>query len=845
MSKETLIAWLRPQQSKLEGILLEAASEYYKKYSGGNTFNYDARKTGEEMWLLGRGGDLCYDRPTIGFNYSLWYHPKRINTFLRYFTDLIYESRNEKNIEIFDLGAGTGAVLWSVGLVVSGLKENGITCPSIRVINVDTSPFMIIYNYNYLWNKFKAAYPHSESICKNGDYRLNSWSNLEESSCTNIWLCASYLFDHSENINSISTEFKDIIQRYKPNKVLLLSSLQKKPFVDGVADSIEKLNYKSVSASLSDQIFNGPLQALESFRNNISIRHELGLSGTPKWNIDSLYGRVLANKAKLMSLDFNSLNLFIQPERDRTQIRMTPQQIDAAKISSRPSLIVGPAGSGKSVVLTQKIRNLINSSRHGDEYNPHLKILVTTFNKGLVKYLGDWIEQLLDKDKFIRIHDNNGGINSAHSYFKFTNSKSFNIRVMHFDLLPTRLGGVRAYGMTIGDGNIERFHRNKMKIAIDNYAKENSINIDNYQNILNPDFLLDEYHRIIYGYECSNEAEYQNIERKGRGQSPKLKHNSKRRRIIWGAIRNYMQSLRKENIESFIVRRHRFIKKLRSEGFTDKFTHIFVDEFQDCTSSDYEIFYQLLENPNNLTLAGDIAQSINLGTALHIPRSDDQRNFDRKRLEGSFRLPFRVSECIKPLSSLLNKKFGERDGLKSDIINPYKGAPPGSRPIYVYSKSTPEASHKIANIFNSYQKALKLDKVTIFERDEELRSALIEMKIPVETEIILRSKGLEKTCVAWSTRIAVESVNEKEEFVYTILTRTVSLLIVLVFPETLQEYGRILRTLVPERLLYWDAESEKNFKELIHENQVSEEKVDIEDTSEILTPDENDKLELY
>ena len=57
-------------------------------------------------------------------------------------------------------------------------------------------------------------------------------------------------------------------------------------------------------------------------------------------------------------------------------------------------------------------------------------------------------------------------------------------------------------------------------------------------------------------------------------------------------------------------------------------------------------------NINKFTLAGDIAQSINLGTALHIPRADDATmgNFTKKKLEGSFRLPFRVSECIKPLS---------------------------------------------------------------------------------------------------------------------------------------------------------------------------------------------------
>ncbi len=66
MSKELLVNWLKQQQPKLETILLTSAEEYYNSYSNKRTFAFDAKKTGEEMWLLSRGGDLCYDRPTIG-----------------------------------------------------------------------------------------------------------------------------------------------------------------------------------------------------------------------------------------------------------------------------------------------------------------------------------------------------------------------------------------------------------------------------------------------------------------------------------------------------------------------------------------------------------------------------------------------------------------------------------------------------------------------------------------------------------------------------------------------------------------------------------------------------------
>jgi DNA repair photolyase len=807
--------------------------EKYKQVESILMKHIDAKKTGEEMWLLSRGGDLCYDRPTIGFNYSLWYHPKRINTFLRYFTDLIYDARNERSIEIFDLGAGTGAVLWAVGLIVSGLKALKMPCPNIRVINIDTSAFMIIYSYNYLWKSFIREYPEATEISREGDYRLNSWSNLDEDCCNNIWLCASYLFDHSENSQAIADEFKAIVTRYKPNKVLLLSALPKRQYVDAVADAVAALNYGGYNSILSNQIFSGGLNGLYQFRNRISQLHNLGLTGTPQWNIDSLYGRVLVNNNPQLGLDFNNVNLFIQPERNRAKIKLTPQQEEAAAVNNRPTLVIGPAGCGKSVVLTQKIRNLIHSMRIGNEYNPSLKILVSTFNKGLVRYLGDWIEQLLEPNKFTRHFGTDFyGRQSDHSFFRFTNSHQNNIIVMHFDLLPSRLGGIRTFNITANGGGIEEFHFAKMNAAITTYLNANNINRNDFQTILNAEFLLDEYQRVIYGFECNNEREYQIVERTGRGNMPQLRYNSRRRKIIWGILRTYLQDLRNNQLESFIIRRHRLIKKFRADGFQNKFSHIVVDEFQDCTRADYEIFYQMLQDPNNLTLAGDIAQSINLGTALHIPRTDEQRNFLRKRLEGSFRLPFRVSECIRPLSELINQKFGERDGIRADIINPYKGAPPGSRPIFVFAQDTNSAASKISEIFFTYQKALKLDKVTIFERDAQLNLALTQKSTPSETEIILRAKGLEKNCVVWSTRINVDTATEKEEFVYTILTRTVSLLIIVVFPDIQQDYINIIRGFVENRLIRWDEESETKYQELrqvIHTTIIQEDQDNSED----------------
>jgi len=45
------------------------------------------------------------------------------------------------------------------------------------------------------------------------------------------------------------------------------------------------------------------------------------------------------------------------------------------------------------------------------------------------------------------------------------------------------------------------------------------------------------------------------------------------------------------------------------------------------------------------------------------------------RLEGSYRLPVRISECIKALSDKIVEKFDGVEGVSG--IAPYKASPPG------------------------------------------------------------------------------------------------------------------------------------------------------------------------
>jgi superfamily I DNA and RNA helicase len=263
---------------------------------------------------------------------------------------------------------------------------------------------------------------------------------------------------------------------------------------------------------------------------------------------------------------------------------------------------------------------------------------------------------------------------------------------------------------------------------------------------------------------------------------------------------------------NFTMQRHRLLRKLKGANEVNKFDFILVDEIQDCTYADYTIFQQLLKPEGSLTLAGDLAQSIHLGTAVHFPAS----GFEKIKLNGSFRLPFLISSAIKPLSQAINAQFKKRRASgESDVIYPYKGSPPGARPIVVFGKDVKHLAVKIRNIFVKYR-IYGFDQAAIFENDRELAKELREHDILCSVEIILRSKGLEKPCVIWSTRVGVDTHKDVFEFVYTILTRTTSVLIIAICASMNTRFTQAVSFLIQEeeKVIMWDLETESEMRSI-------------------------------
>ena len=71
------------------------------------------------------------------------------------------------------------------------------------------------------------------------------------------------------------------------------------------------------------------------------------------------------------------------------------------------------------------------------------------------------------------------------------------------------------------------------------------------------------------------------------------------------------------------------------------------------------------------------------------------------RLDGSYRLPVRISECIKQLSTAIVQRFGNDEGVTDITSN--KGSPPASRPIVVYCQTYFEVADKVKEVFKHYK----------------------------------------------------------------------------------------------------------------------------------------------
>ncbi len=264
------------------------------------------------------------------------------------------------------------------------------------------------------------------------------------------------------------------------------------------------------------------------------------------------------------------------------------------------------------------------------------------------------------------------------------------------------------------------------------------------------------------------------------------------------------------------------------------YTYLFIDEVQDCSVSDIKILLSVIENPNCITIAGDFSQAVHLGKKgqqlLASLRKNDFLDSAMNRwtydtLDGSYRLPYRISDCLKPLSTKL------KESNKGNVIYSYPGGPPGARPILIKADKLEDCGNKIANMLFFYRYYTDHDekRITIIEPDSGLSKAIrsgwtsIRKRLDpsqkksgkgkfflgIEEDTVLRIKGMEYPYVVWTTRSQPKTGStETMEFAYTAMTRSSTVLIIAVLNEMPPENKEIIKLLDQNFVIPWDQESE-------------------------------------
>jgi DNA helicase-2/ATP-dependent DNA helicase PcrA len=866
------ISWLKAYQGALDQAIAQAAERTVADLRECSTnFSFDLSETARELWNLSKGFDFCYDRPACGLAYGLWYQGRRVNALLPVSLGMIRRFAGGR-LCVYDLGAGTGAAQWAMSLAWLAAKQTGMAAPaSIRFVNVDSSPFMLRF-LERGWEVLGDAFGELRAGALFSEQHLNDWGCLPSGSEVSC-LFASYLFDSHEDLSNLKRRFVEVVTKLRPDTVILSTARQKESFLRAIENALS--SHRSPTYESDWRLFVPAPPFAGGLECANSIRKRLRLADDAFWNekvppcltvlrMRSAEGADTRTRP-LAGLEGETLSICNPQKVLRTDLKLARDQLTASVPDGHPTVIYGPAGCGKSAVITERVRRLVESRAN----DPSLRILITAFNKALIRHvLVPWLKDLLD-EKVVRWKpQSTGGHESVWTACWIGSEEPF-LYVMHFDILPTRLGLVHRLELpgtqAVGEAQLRAIVDAVIAKAPDLLKGRRFNDLEfqkrDFEGFLRTDFLIEEYQRVFYGAGLVTREQFLKKPRPGRRI---VQREGRPRAALWELIseidrRAGEMDRPKLPITTFLARRRRLWSVLHDNGeqtFRDWiathpehplelelsgkggfktvtgrapwdhrhfFSHLFVDEVQDCHQADFWLLYKLLSDPNELVVAGDLAQAVHLGRSATtaFPRSKlEQRRRKTHELKGTYRLPLRISQALIPLHERIRQKRKQcEDELGLSEQHPYRGAPAGARPIVLWAHAPSDMAEKVAEVLSIYrgdQGTVGFDVLptVILEGDSELVDAIKDSRrhdLVAEPDSILSVKGLEKACVIWSTRAAVANEQDVDEFVYTILTRTRSMLLIGLFPDTRSEFRPILNVFKHESLIFWDEDSRKQF----------------------------------
>ncbi len=457
----------------------------------------------------------------------------------------------------------------------------------------------------------------------------------------------------------------------------------------------------------------------------------------------------------------------------------------------RLTVIVGAAGSGKTIVLSERIaRTIVAAPR--SELTP--MVLVTAFNKAVVDLLAEETVRSLEATEGVTLKHQQY-CDGHHRLEVDVGGRTAQVELLNRDKLPGRVFGVAPIrGELKGNWWEREIQRRRAKLDAGDMALVAG---------LGHDFLKDEFERVIYGLACFELAEYADVDRVGRVK-PLAKGGT--REVIW-------RLLMEPPIESHVNQRvnayrthEAAVTEARPAALAKAWTHVFVDECQDFTRSDIRLLARVPVDPRNLCMAGDASQ------AIHLARSYDRPGIPGAQwkthlLAGSYRLPLRVCEALQPLArDIRSSHLASRleDDLDTVLLRSRKAAVAGSRPIVLTGE---HVAGQLGDVLRAYfpagaQQPLLAADCGWLTRQAASRAARA-CSWEVEEGDMLRYKGLERPCVVVTNerRWRLDTSEAASERLFTAMTRTTRLLVIVLWEDGDAPTTALLGRLNGDRLL--------------------------------------------
>jgi hypothetical protein len=813
-----VIAWLEREQHNIEDLLISLLEA--DLIGALNWPPYERAKAFEQTLNLGSSLDCNYDRPTVGVAYATWYMPRRIQDATRALIPILCNTEKTE-ISVVDLGCGTGATWWAIHFILQAMTENGRQPPKVEVIGCDISVPMLNVAKS-LWSRLTQKQESLVHVTS----ELTSWTALRNLPHGSV-IFASYLLDQSDKyrIVEVGRTLCRLAEAAQASDVIIIGASNKKTLTSlGIQEfTRDQLPWQKIDTTFAPQIWNGAIPGLSSLRKRLTsdcggISEDYGSRKIPNWTPDGADFVHLINPIGFETL-FGDNGPF-------QNFALDEAQEIAAIPDDRMTAILGAAGSGKSRVLVERLTRTIQRDlgRNTDE---QLRYLVTTFNHSVRQQLRRWLIERMENDPRLT------GRVVARGEEIVVVDQRITVRFLTWDTVVKRSFGIATNQPSADSEEV-------MERIIGLWAGNDAARIkwleDN--DWVTPKFVLQEIKRVVYGQQATTLERYLATIRRGR---PGPRMTEQRRRAIWSLLD------RNNRFQLWIDRRSDALDRLENGFRPIAYNYIFLDECQDFVEADFRIIEALIVDTHQLTVCGDGAQALHTGPGYSRPRRIGNANWSEHVLEGSYRLPIRVCEAIAPIAMAIQKLRETQGGAQDDeeFVDPdqpditlprsVKNAEIGTRPIILAPGTLAELREQIIQVSNFYAPLIQADgeHPTITNADNTnkecsriLREAATAGTVQylVEDSTMLWIKGLERKFIFWSTFFHVANPGSSTyEWVYTILTRTTRLLVVMLSKDTSDDIKSLVGRMNKDCLLFWNEDAERQFDEFsLHVNSESD-----------------------